>query len=181
MALKKKRKARKGKKTGSDYLQQSEQDMLAASSAMAEEQPLDEEGMRKKEAVLEALQQIKTSDFTELKGLRAPPALVGQIVTFTGELLLNSPCDQRRALQELISKPKVFIELSLGLEDRLEPHHLEVLRKIKAANIDLDQTRKISSSAYGLALWLTALVDFVNHPSSGVVAQAKFVTTAKKR
>lgn len=54
--------------------------------------------MRKKEAVLQALQQIKTSDFTELKGLRAPPALVGQIVSFTGELLLDSQCDQRRAL-----------------------------------------------------------------------------------
>ena len=63
-----------------DYLQQSEeQDMMAASSAATrpEDQPLDEEGLRKKEAVLEALQQIKTSDFTELKGLRAPPQLVG--------------------------------------------------------------------------------------------------------
>ena len=81
----------------------------------------------------------------------------------------------------MISKPKIFIELSLGLEDRLEPHHLEVLAKIKSANIDLDQTRKISSSAYGLALWLTALVEFVNHPSAGINPPAKFVTTAKKR
>lgn len=76
--------------------------------------------MRKKEAVLEALQQIKTSDFTELKGLRVPAAQVVQIIEFTGELLLGPPADMRKGLQELIAKPKVFIELSLGLEDRLE-------------------------------------------------------------
>ena len=146
-----------------------------------DEQPLDDEGLRKKEAVLDALQQIKTSDFTELKGLRAPPVLVGQIIAFTGELLLDSPCDARRALQELISKPKVFIELSLGLEDRLEAHHLAVLAKIQKANIDLEQTRKISSSAYGLALWLTALVEFVNHPTVGIMAPPKFVPTAAKK
>lgn len=113
--------------------------------------------------------------------MRAPPALVGQVVSFTGELLLGSPCDARRALQELVAKPKVFIELSLGLEDRLEPCHLEVLQKIKTAQIDLDQTRKISSSAFGLALWLTALVEFAHHPSIGIVTPAKFIPTAKKR
>lgn len=51
--------------------------LAAATNEMRVEEPLDEEGLRKKDAVLEALQQIKTSDFTELKGLRAPPALVG--------------------------------------------------------------------------------------------------------
>lgn len=81
----------------------------------------------------------------------------------------------------MIAKPKVFIELSLGLEDRLEPCHLDVLKKIKEAQIDLDQTRKISSSAFGLALWLQALVEFAHHPSAGIVSPAKFVPTAKKR
>ena len=37
----------------------------------------------------------------------------------------------------MIAKPKVFIELSLGLEDRLETSHLQVLQKIKTAEIDL--------------------------------------------
>ena len=35
-------------------------------------EPLDEEGQMKKDAILEALQLIKTSDFTELKTIRAP-------------------------------------------------------------------------------------------------------------
>lgn len=70
--------------------------------------------------MLESLQQIRTSDFTELKTARAPVALVKQIIEFAGTLLLGPPCDFRKGLQELISKPKVFIELSLGLEDRLD-------------------------------------------------------------
>jgi len=52
--------------------------------------------------------------------------------------LLGPPCDFRRGLQELISKPKVFIELSLGLEDRLEASHLKVLRDFRKAQVDLD-------------------------------------------
>ena len=40
------------------------------------DEPLDEEGQRKKDSVLEALQQIKTSDFTELKTVRAPVAQI---------------------------------------------------------------------------------------------------------
>lgn len=44
------------------------------------DEPLDEDGQRKKEAVLEALQQIRTNDFTELKTVRAPVQLVQQII-----------------------------------------------------------------------------------------------------
>ena len=36
------------------------------------DESLDEEGLTLKEAILESLQQIKTSDFTELKTLRVP-------------------------------------------------------------------------------------------------------------
>ena len=35
---------------------------------------LDEEGIEKKDLVLDALQQIRTSDFTELKAIRVPTA-----------------------------------------------------------------------------------------------------------
>ena len=41
--------------------------------------------------------------------MRRPVADVAQIIVFTGELLLGPPCDIRKGLQELISKPKVFI------------------------------------------------------------------------
>ncbi len=43
-------------------------------SPVPQEEPLDEEGQVKKDNVLEALNGIKTSDFTELKTMRAPPA-----------------------------------------------------------------------------------------------------------
>ena len=43
-------------------------------NAITPDEPLDEEGLQRKDAVLEALQQIKTSDFTELKAMRAPVA-----------------------------------------------------------------------------------------------------------
>jgi len=97
------------------------------------DEPLDEEGLRKKEGVLEALQQIKTSDFTELKTMRVPVAEIAKVIVFAGELLLGAPCDVRKGLQELMSKPKIFIELSLGLEDRLEASHLKVLKDIRNA------------------------------------------------
>ena len=97
------------------------------------DEALDEEGIEKKDLVLEALQRIKTSDFTELKSLRVPTKQIAQIITFTGRLLLGTPCDVRKALQDLISKPKVFIEMSVVLEDRLTASHLLVLRDIRAA------------------------------------------------
>lgn len=67
--------------------------------------------------------------------------MVKQIVEFAGMLLLGPPCDFRKGLQELISKPKVFIELSLGLEDRLDAQHLKVLREVRKAQIDLEQVK----------------------------------------
>lgn len=97
------------------------------------DEPLDEEGLRKKENVLEALQLIKTADFTELKHMRNPVAGVAQIIIFTGELLLGPPCDVRKSLQELMCKPKTFIELSLGLEERLDAQQLKVLQEIRKA------------------------------------------------
>ena len=133
----------------------------------------------KKDGVLEALQQIRTADFTELKTVRAPVELVQKIIQFTGELLLGPPCDFRRGLQELISKPKVFIELSLGLEDRLEASHLKVLREFRKAQVDLEQVKKISSAALGLALWLTALTEFSHH--TGLMQKAKFIPIKKRQ
>ena len=47
-------------------------------------------------------------------------------------------------MQELISKPKTFIEMSVALEERLTASHLLVLRDIRAAQIDLEQVLKIS-------------------------------------
>jgi len=102
------------------------------------DEPIDEEGQLKKDAILEALQQIRTNDFTELKTVRAPVLLVQQIIKYTGDLLLGTNCDFRRSLQELISKPKIFIELSLGLEDRLNAWHLKVLNNFRKEQIDLD-------------------------------------------
>jgi len=52
--------------------------------------------------------------------MRNPTASVKQIIVFAGELLLGAPCDVRKSLQELMSKPRTFIELSLGLEERLD-------------------------------------------------------------
>jgi len=52
----------------------------------------------KKDAVLEALQQIKTHDFTELKTMRKPAAVVQKIIEYTGSLLLRPPCEYRQAL-----------------------------------------------------------------------------------
>ena len=40
------------------------------------DEPIDEEGLMKKDAVLEALQQIKTHDFTEIKTMRKPASVV---------------------------------------------------------------------------------------------------------
>ena len=111
--------------------------------------------------------------------MRAPPALVKTIVELTGELLLGSPCDMRKSLQELIGKPKTFIELSLGLEDHLEAGQLKVLKDVRQAQLDLDAVQKISSSAHGLAYWLTALSEYSHH--SGLIKKAKFIPTAKKR
>ena len=59
------------------------------------DEELDEEGHRKKDLVLEALQSIKTQDFTELKAMRAPAAQIKQIVTYAGQLLLGKSCDYR--------------------------------------------------------------------------------------
>ena len=41
-------------------------------------------------------------------------------------------------MQELISKPKNFIEMSVALEDRLTASKLAILRDIRAAQIDLE-------------------------------------------
>ena len=78
-----------------------------------------------------------------------------------------------------MSKPKTFIELSLGLEDRLEASHLKVLKDVKIAQLDLEAIRKKSNSAYGLALWLTALADYSHH--TGLMRKAKYIPSAKKR
>lgn len=69
--------------------------------------------------------------------------------------------------------------MSLGLEDRLEASHLQVLRDFRKEQIELDSVMKVSSAAYGLALWLTALSDFSHH--TGLQRKAKFVPTAKRR
>lgn len=66
-------------------------------------------------------------------------------------------------MQELISKPRNFIEMSVALEERLTVSHLVVLRDIRAAQIELEQIAKVSQSTYGLALWLTALSDYAHH------------------
>ena len=79
-----------------------------------------------------------------MKTLRVPTKQIAQIILFTGLLLLGSPCDVRKAMQELISKPKTFIEMSVALEERLTASHLLVLRDIRAAQIDLEQVLKIS-------------------------------------
>ena len=92
---------------------------------------------------------------------------------------MGKPCDVKRSRIELISKPKTFIELGYGLEDRLDQPQINVLKEVKAAKIDLQGVKKISSAAYGLALWLTALVDFSHH--SGVMKEPKFIPLAKKR
>ena len=110
--------------------------------------------------------------------MRRPVKIVEQIVIFTSELLIGPPCDYRRGLSELISKPKIFIELSLGIEDRLEAQHLKVLRQIRDAQIDLDSVRKVSVAAFGLALWLNALSEYSHH--SGLMRKAKFIPTAAK-
>ena len=111
--------------------------------------------------------------------MRVPVAEIAQIIVFTAELLLGPPCDVRKGLQELMSKPKTFIELSLGLEDRLEASHLKVLKDVKIAQLDLEAIRKKSNSAYGLALWLTALADYSHH--TGLMRKAKYIPSAKKR
>ena len=103
--------------------------------------------------------------------MRAPVAQIKQIIGLTGELLLGSPCDFRKGLQELICKPKTFIELSLGLEDRLEVSQLKVLREIMRAAIDLNTVRGQSVAAYGLALWLNKLADYANY--AGLMRKAK--------
>ena len=43
----------------------------------------------------------------------------------------------KRSRIELIGKPKVFIELGYGLEDRLEQPQINVLKEVKAAKLDL--------------------------------------------
>jgi len=78
----------------------------------------------------------------------------------------------------LICKPKTFIELSLGLEDRLDAQHLKTLREFRKAQIDLSLVQKKSTAAYGLALWLTALSEFSHH--SGLMQKAKFVPIKKQ-
>jgi hypothetical protein len=65
--------------------------------------------------------------------MRVPVLEIAKVIVFAGELLLGPPCDVRKGLQELMSKPKIFIELSLGLEDRLEASHLKVLKDIRNA------------------------------------------------
>lgn len=40
------------------------------------DEPLDEEGQQKKDAVLEALKEIQTTEFTELKTIHNPVMLV---------------------------------------------------------------------------------------------------------
>ena len=133
----------------------------------------------KKDAVIEALQLIKTSDFTELKTIRAPVSVVQKVVIYTGQLLIDKSCDFRRGLQELICKPKVFIELSLGLEDRLEAQQLQLLRLYRKEEIDLGYVGKTSRSALGLASWLNALSEFTHY--TGLQKKAKFVPTQKKQ
>ena len=86
-------------------------------------------------------------------------------------------CDFRKSLQELISKPKAFIELSLGLEDRLDAWHLKVLNNFRKEQIDLDQVRKKSAAAFGLALWLTTLAEFSYY--TGLIAKAKSMPIKK--
>ena len=113
--------------------------------------------------------------------MRAPVAQIKQIIAFTGELLLGPPCDFRKGLQELICKPKTFIELSLGLEDRLEVNQLKVLREIMKAALDLNTVRGQSVAAYGLALWLNKLAEFASY--AGLMSKAKKMQGAapKKR
>ncbi len=101
------------------------------------------------------------------------------IIQYTGQLLIDKSCDFRRGLQELVCKPKAFIELSLGLEDRLEAAQLQVLRLYRKEQIDLDHVAKTSKSALGLASWLHALSEFTHH--TGLMKKAKFVPTNKKQ
>ena len=69
--------------------------------------------------------------------MRVAAPQVAQILVFIGELLLGKPCDVKRSRIELIGKPKVFIELGYGLEDRLEQPQINVLKEVKAAKLDL--------------------------------------------
>ena len=86
--------------------------------------------------------------------MRVPVAEIAQIIVFTAELLLGPPCDVRKGLQELMSKPKSFIELSLGLEDRLEASHLKVLKDVKIAQLDLEAIRRKTNADYSAAFAL---------------------------
>ena len=54
-----------------------------------------------------------------------------------------------------------------------------MIEQIRQAQIDLDSVRKISTAAYGLAVWLNALTEFSH--ASGLIKQAKFVPLAKRR
>ena len=123
------KKKKKKKNTKNTVTTQGDQDE-APRSVIEMDEELSEEGYRKRDLVLEALQSIKTQDFTELKTMRAPAEQVKLIIIFAGQLLLGKPCDFRQGLLELVSKPKTFIELSLGLEERLEASHLDVLKDI---------------------------------------------------
>jgi len=49
---------------------------------------------------------------------------------------------------------------------------------IRKEQLDLESVKKISSSAFGLALWLTALAEFAHH--AGLMQKAKFIPIKKQ-
>ena len=75
LALKKKRKVA-NKALAKDRKQSFDDSSDEPEDPEPNDQALDEEGQRKKDAVLTCLQQIGTNDFTELKTVRAPVELV---------------------------------------------------------------------------------------------------------
>ena len=86
-------------------------------------------------------------------------------------------CDFRKCQKEIINKPKTFVELSLGLEERLNYWHLKVLYDFRKTNVDLAEVKKKSAAAFGLAQWLTRLADFSHY--TGLMQKAKNVPIKK--
>lgn len=106
----------------------------------------------------------------------------------TGDLLLGKECEYNKSIQDLISKPKNFIELSLGIEERLTAWHLKVLRDFRKFMIesmcvetqnDLIEVKKKCATAYGLALWLMSLAEFSNY--TGLLKKAKALPAKKPK
>ena len=101
--------------------------------------------------IAEAIQCLRPTDFSELKGLNAPPALVKDVLACI-EVSLGRPHEWKDIVHDL-KDPNMLRSLVAFSKDHLTKRQSKDFYR-RAAQIEPDAVKAVSFACHGLARWV---------------------------